>query len=117
MTRDGTVGRSDATERRLPSHWDIDAARMMRLRFGAFISGLQSIRTAGTGRIHASEFCAARYIFCCHAGGHPHMRRREFIALIGCGLRGIWSRTRAAALPTDATDRLICKPRVSQTIG
>jgi len=24
MTRDGTVGRSDATERSLPSHWDID---------------------------------------------------------------------------------------------
>ena len=25
----------------------------------------------------------------------------------------VWSRTRAAALPTDATDRLICNPRVS----
>ena len=33
MTRDGTVGRSDATERNLPFHWDIDPARMMRPRF------------------------------------------------------------------------------------
>jgi hypothetical protein len=33
MTRDGTVGRSDATERNLPLHWDIDPARMMRPRF------------------------------------------------------------------------------------
>src|SRR5262249_30074265 len=33
MTRDGTVGRSDATERSLPFHWDIDPARMMRPRF------------------------------------------------------------------------------------
>src|SRR5262249_25489046 len=33
MTRDGTVGRSDATERSLPSHWDIDPARVMRPRF------------------------------------------------------------------------------------
>jgi hypothetical protein len=33
MTRDGTVGRSDATERILPFHWDIDPARVMRPRF------------------------------------------------------------------------------------
>src|SRR5215475_8100186 len=33
MTRDGTVGRSDATERSLPLHWDIDPARVMRPRF------------------------------------------------------------------------------------
>jgi hypothetical protein len=33
MTRDGTVGRSDATERSLPFHWDIDPARVMRPRF------------------------------------------------------------------------------------
>jgi hypothetical protein len=32
MTRDGTVGRPDATERSLPFHWDIDPARMMRPR-------------------------------------------------------------------------------------
>ena len=33
MTRDRTVGRSDATERSLPFHWDIDPARMMRPRW------------------------------------------------------------------------------------
>jgi hypothetical protein len=31
MTRDGTVGRPDATERSLPLHWDIDPVRVMRL--------------------------------------------------------------------------------------
>src|SRR5919108_545869 len=36
MTRDGTVGRSDATERSLPFHWDIDPARVMRPRFAIF---------------------------------------------------------------------------------
>src|SRR6266446_2220927 len=30
MTRDGTVGRSDATERSLPFHWDIDPALATR---------------------------------------------------------------------------------------
>src|SRR5207247_3218903 len=42
MTRDGTVGRSDATERRLPRHWDIDTDREMRTRFA------DSIRARGT---------------------------------------------------------------------
>jgi hypothetical protein len=46
MTRDGTVGRSDATERSLPVHWDIDPARMMRPRFADSIRARQSIRTA-----------------------------------------------------------------------
>ena len=41
MTRDGTGGRSDATERSLPFHRDIDPARVMRPRFAE-----QSIRTA-----------------------------------------------------------------------
>jgi hypothetical protein len=43
MTRDGTVGRSDATERSLPLHWDIDPARMMRPRFA---DSIRSSRTA-----------------------------------------------------------------------
>src|SRR5262245_30895998 len=30
----------------------------------------------------ASDLCAARSIFSCH-GGHPHMKRREFITLLG----------------------------------
>ncbi len=33
MTRDGTVGRSDATEPNLTVHGDIDPVRMMRTRF------------------------------------------------------------------------------------
>jgi len=67
------------------------------------------------GHMTASDFCAARYTFAARepstheaAGVHRAHRLRAAVA---------WSRTRAAALPTDATDRLICNPRVSQTIG
>jgi hypothetical protein len=32
----------------------------------------------------ASDLCAARQMISCQAGrGHPHMKRREFITLIG----------------------------------
>src|SRR5262249_3342018 len=69
MTRDGTVGRSDATERSLPVHRDIDPARLMRPRFADSIrasspSGLRE----QAGHMTASDFCAARYIFSCQAG-------------------------------------------------
>src|SRR5262249_46144716 len=69
MTRDGTVGRSGATERSLPFHWDIDPARMMRPRFADSIrasspSGLRE----QAGHMTASDFCAARCIFSCQAG-------------------------------------------------
>src|SRR5262249_20114164 len=69
MTRDGTVGRSDATETSLPFHWDIDPARVMRPRFADSIrasspSGLRE----QAGHMTASDFCAARYIFSCQAG-------------------------------------------------
>src|SRR5262249_49073812 len=69
MTRDGTVGRSDATERNLPVHRDIDPARVMRPRFADSIrasspSGLRE----QAGHMTASDFCAARYIFSCQAG-------------------------------------------------
>ena len=69
MTRDGTVGQSDATERSLPVHRDIDPARMMRPRFADSIrasspSGLRE----QAGHMTASDFCAARYIFSCQAG-------------------------------------------------
>jgi hypothetical protein len=69
MTRDGTVGRSDATERSLPFHWDIDPARVMRPRFADSIrasspSGLRE----QAGHMTASDFCAARYIFSCQPG-------------------------------------------------
>src|SRR5437867_2619365 len=66
---DGTVGRSDATERSLPSHWDIDPARVMRPRFADSIrasspSGLRE----QAGHMTASDFCAARCISSCQAG-------------------------------------------------
>jgi len=69
MTRDGTVGRSDATETNLPSHWDIDPARVMRTRFADPIrasspSGLR--RQAG--HMTASDLCAARQLSSCQAG-------------------------------------------------
>ena len=72
MTRDGTVGRSDATERSLSFHWDMDdmdPARMMRPRFADSIrasspSGLRE----QAGHMTASDFCAARYIISCQAG-------------------------------------------------
>ena len=69
MTRDGTVGRSDATETNLPSHWDIDPARVMRTRFADPIrasspSGLRE----QAGHMTASDFCAARHLSSCQAG-------------------------------------------------
>jgi hypothetical protein len=70
MTRDGTVGRSDATERSLPLHWDIDPARVMRPRFADSIrasspSGLRE----QAGHMTASDLCVVRSIFSCQAGG------------------------------------------------
>src|SRR5262249_16908223 len=69
MARDGTVGRSDATERSLPLHRDIDPARMMRPRFADSIraSNSSGLREQA-GHTTASDFCAARYISSCQAG-------------------------------------------------
>ena len=58
MTRDGTVGRSDATERNLPLHRDFDPVRMMRTRFADPIrasspSGLRQKAGHIYGRPHA----------------------------------------------------------------
>jgi hypothetical protein len=69
MTRDGTVGRSDATESCLPSHWDTDPARVMRPRFADPIrasspSGLRQ----QAGHMTASDLCAARPKISCQAG-------------------------------------------------
>ena len=70
MTRDGTVGRSDATERSLTLRWDVDPVRMMRPRFA------DSIRASSrfglhqqAGHMTASDLCAARQIISCQAGG------------------------------------------------
>jgi hypothetical protein len=73
MTRDGTVGRSDATERSLPFHWDIDPARMMRPRFADTIraSSPAGLREQA-GHMTASDFCAARYISSCQVISCSH---------------------------------------------
>jgi len=71
MRRDGTVGRSDATERRLPSHWDIDRTRMMRPRFADSRASSPSGLREQAGHMTASDFCAAGYIFSCQAGAIP----------------------------------------------
>ena len=69
MTRDGTVGRSDVTERSLPLHWEIDPVRMIRPRFADSIrAGSPSGLREHAGHMTASDFCAARYIFSCQAG-------------------------------------------------
>jgi hypothetical protein len=69
MTRDGTVGRSDGTERNLPLHWDIDPARVMRPRFA---DSIRASSPAGlreqAGHMTASAFCAAREVNSCQAG-------------------------------------------------
>jgi hypothetical protein len=81
MTRDGIVGRFDATERSLPSHWDINLARVMTLRFADSIRA--SSPSGLLGHMTASDFCAAREVILLPGGGHPHMKRREFITLLG----------------------------------
>src|SRR6516164_10508891 len=69
MTRDGTVGRSEATERSLPVHRDIDPVRMIRTRFA------DPIRASSPPGLHqqaghmtASDLCAARQMISCQAG-------------------------------------------------
>jgi len=69
MTRDGTVGRSDATETNLALQRGIDPVRVMRPRFA------DSIRASSrfglhpkAGHMTASDLCAARQIISCQAG-------------------------------------------------
>src|SRR5262245_65575947 len=64
MTRDGTVGRSDATERSLPLHWDIDDARMMRPRFeDSIMASSPSRLREKDGHMTANNIFAASSIF------------------------------------------------------
>src|SRR3954463_11984964 len=89
MTRDGTVGRSDATERSLSFHWDVDPVRVMRPRFADSIRASSRLGLhQQAGHMTASDLCAARQIISCQAGGHPHMKRREFITMIGGAAAG-----------------------------
>ena len=77
MTRDGTVGRSDATERNLALHRDIDPVRMMRPRFADPIrasspSGLHQ----QAGHMTASDLCAARERSLARRGPSTHEAAR-----------------------------------------
>src|SRR4051795_11455078 len=84
MTRDGTVGRSDATERSLALRWDVDPVRMMRPRFAEPIRASSRFGLhQQAGHMTASDLNAARQIYLLPGGGHPHMKRREFITLLG----------------------------------
>jgi len=72
MTRDDTVGRSDATERNLALRWEVDPVRMMTPQFA------NSIRASSRFRLHpkaghmtASDLYAARQIISCQAGAIP----------------------------------------------
>src|SRR4051812_30797158 len=69
MTRDGTVGRSDATERSLTLRWDVDPVRVMRPRFADPIRASSRFGLhPKAGHMTASDLCAARQIISCQAG-------------------------------------------------
>jgi hypothetical protein len=67
MTRDGTVGRSDATERSLSFHWDVDPVRVMRPRFAVRDSSRVGLHPKAE-HMTASDLYAARQIISCQAG-------------------------------------------------
>src|SRR3954467_5821686 len=69
MTRDGTVGRSDATERSLALRWEDDPVRMWRPGFAAsFRASSRFGLHQQAGHMTASDLCAARQIISCQAG-------------------------------------------------
>src|SRR5262245_13072844 len=84
MTRDGTVGRF----RRNRAKPDVSSGHRSRLNDEDSVrgphQGQQSTRTASTGRTHDCKRplrCTPNDLL--PGGGHPHMRRREFITLLG----------------------------------
>jgi hypothetical protein len=67
-SRAAFVGRSDATERSLPLHWEtrsrLNEASVRGLHQGQQSSGLRE----QAGHMTASDFCAAREVISCQAG-------------------------------------------------
>src|SRR6478735_11945074 len=84
MTRDGTVGRSDGTERSLPLHWETrsrlsDEASVRGLHQGQQSSGLRE----QAGHHDCKRLLCGTRSYLLPGGGHPHMKRRDFITLLG----------------------------------
>src|SRR5215471_19195564 len=113
MTRDGTVGRF----RRNRAKPGVSSGHRSRLNDEDSVlgphQGQQSTRTAPTGRTHDCKRplrCTPNDLL--PGGGHPHMKRREFIALVGGAGAGLFAVDfPGATLAQDAADWVTAFPR------
>ena len=107
MKRDGTVGRSDAIERNLPVHRDIDPARVMRPRFA------EPIRASSPPGLHqqaghmtASDNCSTRNKISCGAGAIHTLNIRHYQELLKLDRHTPETRQRLIDLLAEAQVRL-----------